>query len=228
MTTFQDRSEQVALDTYLSEQYERMNRALATLDIEFMSIHSAVDKKEYVGRSRKWKMTHLEAWDAFITLLTNDDDLDYYEKMSYERWVKTVEKVNEAGNAVQDAQDESRWANEFYTDWSRFYLVTPKGHIHSSMYCSTCYDSTHFVWLPELSGLTEADAVEQHGAILCTVCYPSAPVEWTNGYDKNDEDYCQGKVNWNGMSKRGECECGAWPIVSERTGLARKHKSLAS
>jgi exonuclease VII small subunit len=35
-----------------------------------------------------------------------------------------------------------------------------------------------------LSGLTEADAVEEYGEILCSICYPSAPVEWTNGVNK--------------------------------------------
>src|SRR6185369_10664798 len=55
------------------------------------------------------------------------------------------------------------------------------GHIHSSMRCSTCRFDTEFGWLPTLSGLTEAEAVAAHGAILCTVCYPTAPVEWTGG-----------------------------------------------
>ena len=46
------------------------------------------------------------------------------------------------------------------------------------------YPTTSFSWLPTLSGLSEADAVEAHGAILCTVCFPSAPVEWTGGVAK--------------------------------------------
>jgi hypothetical protein len=33
----------------------------------------------------------------------------------------------------------------------------------------------------------EADAVEQQGEILCSVCFPSAPVEWTNGTSNNDK-----------------------------------------
>lgn len=77
--------------------------------------------------------------------------------------------------------------------WSRFYLV-PGGHIHSSMYCSTCnkvtskrgtytQSMTNFVWLTELSGSTEAEAVEAQGALLCTVCYPSAPIHWTNALE---------------------------------------------
>lgn len=77
---------------------------------------------------------------------------------------------------------EELWRTE---RWSRFYLVTNNnGHIHRSTGCSTCRINTQFAWLPELSGLTEADAVEAYGAILCTVCFPSAPVEWTGGESK--------------------------------------------
>jgi hypothetical protein len=55
---------------------------------------------------------------------------------------------------------------------------------HSTTSCSTCRFDTVFAWLPELSGLSEADAVEAYGSILCTVCFPSAPVEWTGGESK--------------------------------------------
>jgi hypothetical protein len=69
--------------------------------------------------------------------------------------------------------------------WSRFFLCNAHGgHIHSTLSCSTTFASTAFSWLPSLSGLTEAEAVEEYGAILCTVCYPSAPVEWTGGVNK--------------------------------------------
>jgi len=72
-----------------------------------------------------------------------------------------------------------------YTGWSRFFLVqNTNGHIHSTMSCSTCFADTDFAWLPELSGLTETDAVEAYGEILCSVCFPSAPVAWTNGVAK--------------------------------------------
>lgn len=74
-----------------------------------------------------------------------------------------------------------------YEGWSRFFIVkNTNGHIHSSMDCSTCYPTTVFGWLPQLSGLTEADAVEEWGGILCSVCFPSAPVEWTEGTNKKE------------------------------------------
>lgn len=69
--------------------------------------------------------------------------------------------------------------------WSRFFLVTnANGHIHRSMRCSTCFLDTQFAWLPQLSGLTEAEAVAAHGEILCSVCFPSAPSAWCNGRSK--------------------------------------------
>lgn len=69
--------------------------------------------------------------------------------------------------------------------WSRFFLCTASnGHIHSTTACTTTFVTTQFAWLPELSGLTEAEAVEAHGEILCSVCFPSAPVAWTNGVAK--------------------------------------------
>jgi len=73
--------------------------------------------------------------------------------------------------------------------WSRFFLVVSSdGHVHSSQDCHTCYWKTRYAWLPTLSGLTEADAVEQEGEILCSVCFPSAPVSWTNGISRKDKD----------------------------------------
>lgn len=74
-----------------------------------------------------------------------------------------------------------------YTGWSRFFLVTNVGgHIHRDMNCSTCFPTTQYGWLTELSGLTEAAAVAEYGEILCSICFPSAPVEWTNGENKKD------------------------------------------
>lgn len=84
--------------------------------------------------------------------------------------------------ALEQAQAEMAELNKRYTGWSRFFLVTSSaGHIHSSMSCATCRPTTTYGWLPELSGKTEKDAVDAHGAALCSVCFPSAPVEWVGG-----------------------------------------------
>lgn len=66
--------------------------------------------------------------------------------------------------------------------WSRFFLVAGNnGHIHPDMACFTCRPNTEYRWLPSVSGKTEAEAVDEYGSLLCTFCYPSAPVEWTDG-----------------------------------------------
>jgi hypothetical protein len=94
-------------------------------------------------------------------------------------------KIDEALDAIAPFDAEYRRRG----GWSRFFLVTNNnGHIHSSQSCSTCYWSTQFAWLPALSGKTEAEAVEDQGEILCSVCFPSAPVEWTNGTSKASKE----------------------------------------
>lgn len=72
--------------------------------------------------------------------------------------------------------------------WTRAWIVTSsEGHVHNTMDCSTCNkvylkqdgtysDPTEFGWLPQVSGLDEAEIVDLAGEAACTVCYPSAPV----------------------------------------------------
>jgi hypothetical protein len=61
--------------------------------------------------------------------------------------------------------------------WTRAFLVTNTGgHVHNTMACGTCFITTQFAWLPEVSGDAEAEIVERAGEGACTVCYPSAPV----------------------------------------------------
>lgn len=118
------------------------------------------------------------------------------------RWSMTLDEALALGpqvRAVGALAKRKRWTDELVRltseiavldeiwaangRWSRFFIVSD-GHIHSSMNCSTCNNGaapTEFGWLPQLSGLTEAEAVAAHGAILCTICYPTAPVEWTGG-----------------------------------------------
>lgn len=69
--------------------------------------------------------------------------------------------------------------------WSRFILCTnADGHIHNSWGCGTLQPTTPLVRLPELSGLTERDAVRAHGTVLCSHCFRSAPIAWTLGAAK--------------------------------------------
>jgi hypothetical protein len=61
--------------------------------------------------------------------------------------------------------------------WTRAFLVTNNGgHVHRTQACSTCYITTDFVWLTDLSGKDEQGIVDLAGERACTVCYASAPV----------------------------------------------------
>ncbi|MFE6000406.1 DUF6011 domain-containing protein [Streptomyces sp. NPDC056454] len=120
--------------------------------------------------------------------------------------------------------------------WSRFYLVkNVDGHIHkttSPNECHTLRHDTRMGWLPDLSGLTEADAVTAHGPILCTVCFPSAPVEWTVGRPK-DDGQCAGTGQHveldarmaRRVSRWAKCPvCGKPDVAVTSTWKLRKHK----
>jgi hypothetical protein len=82
-------------------------------------------------------------------------------------------KMDEVLEAEEPFNDEYRLVR-----WSRAWLVlNTGGHVHRDRDCSTCYPTTSYGWLPQLSGADEAYIVEQSGADACTVCFPSAPVE---------------------------------------------------
>jgi len=92
--------------------------------------------------------------------------------------------VNACGDKER-LKSEIEVMDEAYTGWSRFFLVTSsQGHIHSSMRCSTCFNTTTYGWLPELSGKTEGEAVDELGPSLCTHCFAGAPSELKIGLDK--------------------------------------------
>lgn len=100
-------------------------------------------------------------------------------------------RIDAATFEIEYLRAEAEPFHEVYDQhrWSRFFLVlNVNGHIHSSTSCSTCFVTTDFGWLTDLSGLTEAEAVASHGEILCSVCFPSAPVEWTNGTSNADKE----------------------------------------
>lgn len=132
-----------------------------------------------------------------------------------------------AASLRKDAVDLNE---ELYTGWSRFFLVK---HIHSNLHCSSFRYTTVVKWLPSVSGLTEVEAVAEHGETLCTICFPSAPVELTT--KTLDEGYCSGSGQRHSSEHltgregarygaSGYCPvCLRWTAVT-KSGLMRKHK----
>jgi hypothetical protein len=135
-----------------------------------------------------------------------------------------IEVANAAAKSHADAANAIDAAE--YTGWRRFWLVQ---HIHASQYCSSFRPTTRVGWLPDVSGLTEAEAVKEHGAILCTICFPSAPVEWTRG-KQDDPATCSGSTYSKRVGMGGICaECGQYVAYkSWNDPYPRKHKKAAA
>lgn len=158
----------------------------------------------------------------------------------FKHYEEARHELNEVSHEMADLNGEFRDRG----GWSRFFMV-PGGHIHSSMDCSTCNKNgnlTRFGWLPTLSGSTEAACVAEHGALLCTVCFPSAPVEWTNFYEEQDRAKKAARCTGSGqfmdssLPSRTGFYSGNWATCSEcgdrvsitSLGKIRAHKPQAS
>jgi hypothetical protein len=210
------------VDTALAEIYKRRSTANHTIDRTMDLAHRAIGDRKH-GRS-EWRRTDISVENEIrelVHLETTPWSVDFK---------KIVASLDDASVELARCDAEQRPLDDQYyaAPWARFFLVTSSdGHIHSSMSCSTCRSTTEFGWLPELSGQTEADAVVAHGPLLCSVCFPSAPVEWTVGKPKaihcdgmSDPDSAPRRV---GMNTYRRCTCGSTQIVNA-DGNLRKHK----
>lgn len=237
--------EEAVTDERLAELWSARNGALAQIaQARDSLIHQCDLPGHYVGKRRvHWipgtteeiRTEHAEL--AALAAIENERE-QYPNSYKIEQFERTLAKLQDGREKLAWATEEAKPLEAKYDEapWSRFFLVNNTGgHIHSSMHCSTCRWDTSFSWLPSLSGLTEKDAVAEHGAILCTVCFPSAPVEWTNGHDlakaEREAAYCPGRptgeIDYRGYNNRyGDAKCDTCGKYCRLTadGNLRKHK----
>jgi hypothetical protein len=214
-----------ATDTHLADLYGQRTTAAAARKATVDTLHRAAGDRKYTRRP--WNMTLAEAKAATPTSAHNAQA----HARALENLADRDAELARLDEAI--AADNAVWhANGC---WNRFFMV-PGGHIHATMNCPTCnkgLEPTTFGWLPQLSGLTEAEAVAAHGAILCTVCFPSAPTEWTNGLEvaaaAKKADQCPGSgqyvktTNW--QARYATCpECNSTQSRTS-TGKLRAHKA---
>lgn len=229
----------VEIDTILADIYSRRGAALASLEGAKRGILRALGHR-LTGTRRRVILADDEL-QLFRARVADDERFAYRERHNLEAYDQATETLQ-----LLAAEEEPLHDEHGRRPWSRFFLVTG-GHIHSSMYCSTCNrngKATAFSWLPDLSGLTEEEAVAAHGAILCTTCYPSAPLAWTDFYEQEAErkaaTYCAGSgtSDWKDGKVRngfysgngGYCaHCGGWAGTTSRySSTIRKHKPSAA
>lgn len=72
--------------------------------------------------------------------------------------------------------------------WARYYVVdNNNGHLHTHTSCQNTYDTTAWVWMPLMSGLTKAEAVELGGKLTCLSCFPEFRTEIEKGREPRFE-----------------------------------------
>lgn len=164
------------IDERLAEMYGELATIKRHVASDASMIYSAAGaRREYYGRELRYNMSFEEALQKAEKLVA-DQGFRYHDAEDH---LKSYRQGLKDTHAKLDEIEEQ---DSLYTGWSRFFVVTSsQGHIHSSMHCKSCYDTTTFGWLPHLSGWSEAEAVEACGPALCSVCFPSAPVEHQGG-----------------------------------------------
>jgi len=184
--------------------------------------------------SRLWTLFH-DVNDKAIVLEReankSEKYLGQYSAGMRERKVAIIADKRAAAAAIREEARPLRDAavaydTENYKGWNRFFLVQ---HIHNTQHCSSFRPTTRVGWLPDVSGLTEAEAVAAHGETLCTICFPSAPTELTT--KKVDETKCGGYPDRDQPSRRGYYS-GNWATCTDcgqrvtltSTGKLRTHK----
>lgn len=215
---------------------------LARLDGEYRTLEHSLNaslsflhtldgqRMAYVTRTvREWPKTDQETIESLKAKLAADrmahETARTREYLGYITDGEDALRANRALCAPYDAEYDAR-------PWQRFFQVEA-GHIHSGRWCKggSIRETTRRGWKPELSDKDEAAAVALLGPLLCTKCFPSAPVEWSKGPEKQlRPGYCTGQgkggrnLQMRYASPRGECpECGATVGVTS-TGKVRPHK----
>jgi hypothetical protein len=180
-------------DTELAAVWHEIQQAREQLARAEASLKSYAGASWYYrGRQRVTDMLASEAL-AYCTKLA----ADHSEASDYARFDLTppihgganlgnvrgsLQRHEAATLKLIDLAAQAEALEATYTGWSRFFLVTSSsGHVHSSTHCQTCRPTTTYGWLPQLSGKDEATAVAELGPTLCSVCFASAPTEWTAG-----------------------------------------------
>lgn len=221
MTAAELHEHAVEVDTKLAELHGALGKVFSNLDGVKKALASRIglEGKWGTGPERRSLVYHHYLLEAVVEIAEGklaDGTIDKWEVERVKELLAKIPTLIEERRAIR-AQMEPLDAEFVAKRWSRFFLVTSSagGHIHKDTSCGTTRARTTFAWLPELSGLTEKDAVEAHGAILCSVCFPTAPVEWTvgNAPEKprcpgtGTADYDETTYRRNGWSGNGYAVC---------------------
>lgn len=239
----------VQIDTLLMElakrEFDKERKVAGALD----TLHRAAGDK-HQGRRHEWVMTDQDAITAAYELATRSTEGLLYSQVAPIRSARSgLDRLLEAREALARLEDEAAPLNAEYArrPWPRFWNVAG-GHVHSDEHCPTLHrrgQRTALGWMPELSGLNMADAIEYfevqgsgRSVVLCSVCMPDAP---THLHSRPvDESMCTGSGTSHYDStadaaslrryfgRGATCtDCGQWVSVTSTDNL-RKHQRPAA
>lgn len=221
----------VEIDTELAHLASTINRAYREIDrLLDMARRAAGETPMRSPRGNRptvWRSTPEQARERLVVRARSADPdtawsmyNEAYILAELKRYEQIVIDTNTRVLVLEGEHDRRQW--------SRFFLVTSShGHIHASRNCSTCRPTTEYGWLPNLSGATEAETVAEHGPMLCSICFPTAPVEWTR---KPERSHCTGtspKVDTIRRWARGmfaECPICGRQVDIKINGELKKHQ----
>lgn len=169
------------IDTELARLHDINSKHHAARSSSISTAHRFNGERAvYKGRQRVW-LNSAETTLNELALKIADECLPKWDMKDAIACIEHVGQLDRQIAAVT-AEIEKLEAEYARRPWSRF-IAVKDGHLHSGTRCvgGSIGISTTIGWHPELSGKTEADAVELLGERLCSHCFPSAPVAWTVG-----------------------------------------------
>lgn len=219
----------VEIDTELA----RLHGELGTLDQRLTMVAKAahsLNSEKPVRHGRKYVYDrNIDETLNELALKLADDQFPSWDKGNVTDCINEYGDLSRKFDATQ-AQIQAIDVEYNGRPWSRF-IAVEGGHIHSSRFCEggTIRVTTRIGWHPELSGKSQAEAVDLLGELLCTHCFPDAPVAWTTGVAKKKvaEGYCDGQgeqgenLEMQYVSPRGNC-----PKCKQATGISKTGKVL--
>jgi hypothetical protein len=223
----------VEIDTRLAGLDYEYARAKGMRRARLDEIHSHIgERARHATRSRREWPTDDDTAVAELQARLRAGTIMAYDVARAERTLAAVTELDAAikTNRAEFAHLEAEYERR---PWRR-YIGVMGGHIHSGYRCvgGTIRPTTQITWQPLLSGKDVATAVAELGPLLCTHCFPDAPVEWQAGHAKPPRCHGSGRppvadsVRHQGMNRYGKCEgCGVNHIVTTAF-VIRAHKPV--
>jgi len=152
------------------------------------TVRRLVDRETGWGRDRAWGKTFKQAFAEVTELAAVGNPEQPWTQREAQAALDKLAAARAEEQVADDAvkAQSALWAA--HGCWMR-YSVVPGGHIHTNWRdCHTLRDTTTVLWAYQASGDSVEQAIEVYGTVLCTHCFPEAPVEQTGGKTLTDAD----------------------------------------